>query len=166
MLVILKRKKKSSPESEDPGDKDNLVSPPPPSCQCIDFKGYCSCTYPLYALTEQNENSEIRVEAGTTIEPSESDDVTQDLNVPTNNRVLEKHKVKKKGGKKKRYTINCTLCNTLFTLAEFRNSSEHRCLQIPSNLEITPRLFGNQEGEDEIEGKEMKKKQLFNQIYA
>ena len=100
----------STPESEDPGDKDNLVSPPLPSCQCIDFKGYCSCTYPLYALTEQNENSEIRVEAATTIEPSESDDVTQDLNVPiirersdSNNRVLEKHKVKKKGGKKKKY---------------------------------------------------------------
>ncbi len=100
----------SSPESEDPGDKDNFVSPPPPSCQCIDFKGYCSCTYPLYALTEQNENSEIRVEAATTIEPSESDDVTQDLNVPiirelsdSNNRVLEKHKVKKNGGKKKKY---------------------------------------------------------------
>ena len=81
-----------------------------PSCQCMAFKGYCSCIYPLYALAAKNNS---------------------DTNEPA------KKKLRKNEQKKKESVyIYCTFCDNNFLVNNFRDNKEHVCFNLPKSLVI------------------------------
>ena len=146
-----------------------------PSCQCIEYKGYCSCTHPVYTRFYNDNNQKTMEERSNSLSPERAENNLSPSPINTLSHISIENDVNDSQSGAISSQVNpsylkCDECHKELEFDIFMDSFIHECYNIPTSLKLDG-PFKLQEKPQHIEEKTLicgvcKKKYPYNRLHC